>query len=263
MALRSFAAVRAASFVGLGTKLADIDLPRIGHGIGVGEDEIHAVIEVESAGGGFDAQRRPKILFEPHVFYRNLSGAKREQAVTAGLAYQKWGTQAYGPGSVQYDKLLRALKIDESAALKACSWGMGQILGENHVAAGFPTVQDMVASAVDGGEAAHLQMMVNFIKYNRLDVALRNHDWRAFARGYNGAGYEKNQYHTKLERSYSKWRSIRDTPWSPSMAKIESETVEKTVSQAPAPTPAAPAKPKASVWATLGTILAGLFPKKS
>jgi hypothetical protein len=66
-------------FRGPAKRLDDIDLPRIGHEIGVGEDEIHAVLTVESSGSGFDAKGRPKMLFEPHVFYRNLSGANRDR----------------------------------------------------------------------------------------------------------------------------------------------------------------------------------------
>ncbi|WP_280141978.1 N-acetylmuramidase domain-containing protein [Methylobacterium sp. yr668] len=57
--------------------LLDLDLPRVGYTTGVGEDEIHAVIDVEAAGNGFDKLKRPKMLFEPHRFYANLSGEKR------------------------------------------------------------------------------------------------------------------------------------------------------------------------------------------
>ncbi len=64
-----------------------IDLPRVGHQIGVGEDEIHAFMDVEASGSGFDDRGRPKMLFEPRVFYRNLRGPKRDQAVKEGLAY--------------------------------------------------------------------------------------------------------------------------------------------------------------------------------
>mgnify|MGYP003466623856 FL=1 len=58
------------NFKGKAAKLADIDLPRVGAMIGVGEDEIHAVLDVESAGSGFDKQVRPRMLVEPHVFWR-------------------------------------------------------------------------------------------------------------------------------------------------------------------------------------------------
>ncbi|APX84749.1 hypothetical protein BV511_08510 [Methylorubrum extorquens] len=83
----AIARLRAAGFVGKATPLADLDLPRIGHTVGIGEDEIHAVMEVEPSGGGFDRLKRRKMLFEPHVFRRNLSGAARTRAASLGLAY--------------------------------------------------------------------------------------------------------------------------------------------------------------------------------
>ncbi|GGC70994.1 N-acetylmuramidase domain-containing protein [Chelatococcus reniformis] len=202
-------------FVGSATKLADIDLPRLGSLIGVGEDEIHAVLDVESRGSGFDAQKRPRILFEPHVFYRNLSGSRRDAAVKAGLAAKSWGAIPYGGESAQYGRLERAIAIDETAALKSASYGLGQILGENFVVAGYDSPQEMVEDMVNGGEAAHLGAMVNFIKANNLDDELRTHNWAGFARGYNGSGYAKNGYHTKLAAAYAKWARIPDTPWQP------------------------------------------------
>lgn len=203
------------NFIGPAKRLEDLDLPRIGALIGVGEDEVHAFIDVETRGGGFDPQGRPKILFEPHVFYRNLpAGTKRDAAVKAGLACKSWGQIPYGKESEQYGKLQRATSIDETAALKACSWGLGQVLGENHVAAGYETVQAMVADfTLD--EDNHLEAAIRFIKANGLDDELRRHDWAAFARGYNGPGYKKNAYDTKLAAAFKRWRKIPDTPWSP------------------------------------------------
>lgn len=239
-------------FIGPAKRLEDLDLPRVGAMIGVGEDEVHAFIEVETKGGGFDAQGRPKILFEPHVFYRCLpAGARRDQAVKAGLACKSWGQLPYGKESEQYPKLLRALLIDETAALKACSWGLGQVLGENHVAAGYETVQAMVADfTLD--EDNHLEASIRFIKANGLDDELRRHDWAAFACGYNGPGYKKNGYDTKLAAAFAKWRKIKDTPWSPGDPPIATsvappaETVQLSDASAP---PRAPAD-----WGDAGAI---------
>ncbi len=114
------------TFKGAARRLDDIDVPRIGARIGVGEDELHAFMEVEAAGSGFDSKGRPKMLFEPHVFYRNLSGKKRDDAVKAGLAYSKWKPGKYPADS--YPRLIQAMAIDETAALMASSWGAGQIL---------------------------------------------------------------------------------------------------------------------------------------
>ncbi|WP_019997232.1 N-acetylmuramidase family protein [Aureimonas ureilytica] len=200
-------------FRGAAKPLDDIDLPRLGYRIGVGEDEIHAVIDVETAGGAWDAKGRPKLLFEPHRFWRNLGpGAKRDRAVKAGLAYPSWGEQPYPKDS--YPRLIEAMAIDETAALKSASWGLGQILGENHAMVGYDTVQEMVLASLDDADK-HLEMMVAFILSAKLDGKLRAHDWAGFARGYNGPQYAKNGYHTKLEAAFKRWSKIRDTPWSP------------------------------------------------
>lgn len=203
-------------FKGKAKRLDDIDLPRIGRLIGVGEDEIHAVIDVEAAGGGFDALGRPKMLFEPHVFYRELGEAKRRVAVAQKLAYPRWGEKPYPNDS--YPRLLLAMKIDRPAALRSASWGMGQILGTNCKAAGYATAEDMVLDFLDD-EERHLRAMVNFIISEGLDDDLRRHDWSGFARGYNGPGYAKHGYHTKLAAAYAKWARIKDTPYDPKVHK--------------------------------------------
>lgn len=206
------------NFHGPAKRLEDLDLPRIGHEIGVGEDEIHAVLEVESSGHGFDKQGRPLILYEAHVFDRDLPASKRAAAratnvTIAGhswaLSYPDWRR---GYPSDSYPRLEAAMKIDETAALKACSWGLGQILGENHKAAGYATVQAMVEAATED-EDKQLEMMIAFIKSKKLDDDLRRHDWRGFAHGYNGAQYEKNNYHGRLAAAYARWQKIKDTPF--------------------------------------------------
>jgi hypothetical protein len=232
-----FARVRAAGFIGSALRLADLDLPRIGHTIGVGEDEIHAIIDVEAAGSGFDKLKRPKMLFEPHKFYANLTGAKRAQAVSLGIAYAKWGTMPYPADS--YPRLLLAMSIDETAAVKSASWGLGQILASNFVAAGYASPQHMVLAFVEMGEGEHLAAMIRFIVANNLDDEVRAHNWAAFARGYNGPQYAANAYHTKLAAAYAKWAKIPDTKWSPAddaVAAVKVPTVPVEAKPLPAPT---------------------------
>ncbi len=206
-------AATALAFAGPKKRLEDIDLPRIARAIGCGEDEIHAVIDVETAGGGSDAQGRLAMLFEPHRFWRNLGpGPLRDRAAALGLAYERWGTKPYPADS--YPVLLKAIAIDETAALKSASWGLGQILGENHALAGYSTVQAMIRDfTLD--EDNHLEAMVRFIKARGLDEALRTHDWTAFARGYNGPHHARHGYAQRLARRHAWWLAIRDTPFAP------------------------------------------------
>ena len=52
-------------------------------------------------------------------------------------------------------------------------------MGFNHKAAGYANVADMVVDFMDD-EENQLRASVNFIKNNKLDKALREHDWNAF-----------------------------------------------------------------------------------
>lgn len=195
-------------FRGRAKRLDDIDIPRIAAEISVGEDELRALMEVESRGHGFDAQGRPLILFEPHIFYRLLGkGAKRARAVAAGLAYPNWGEKPYPKDS--YPRLAKAIEIDREAALRSASWGLPQIMGDNFRAAGFSSVEEMV-SAFCEDEERHVEAMVHFLKSQGLDDALREHRWATLARGYNGPGYAKNAYHTRLARAFARWRQKPD-----------------------------------------------------
>ena len=197
------------NFKGVAKRLTDIDLPRLGAEIRVGEDEVHAILDVEAAGVGFDSHGRPKMLFEPHIFYRELSGGQRDLAVQKGLAYPKW-RRNYPRDS--YPRLIEAMKVNKDAALRSCSWGLGQVMGFNCELAGYASAELMVEAFKDS-EAFQLGGMISFIKNSGLDDELRNHDWRGFARGYNGAGYAAHGYHTRLAASFNKWAKIKDTDW--------------------------------------------------
>jgi hypothetical protein len=160
---------------------------------------LRAVMAVESRGSGFDAKNRPVILFEPHVFYRNLPVNDLQRAIMLGVAYPKWGQKPYPKDS--YPRLELARSVNNEAAFRAVSVGLGQILGENFRSAGHTSAANMFVAACDS-EGEQLMQMARFIKANRLDESLRRKNWAAFARGYNGPGYEKNNYDDKLAAAY-------------------------------------------------------------
>ena len=195
------------TFRGKAKRLDAWDFGRAAKLIRVGEDELRAVVAVEAAGSGFDGQGRLKMLFEPHRFYRELGERNRELAVTQGLAYERWGARPYPADS--YPRLLAAIKIDRPGALRSASWGLAQIMGSNAKSAGYATAEDMITDFLDD-EEKHLTAMVRFIISEALDDELRRHDWRGFARGYNGPGYAKNGYHTKLAAAFKAWQARPD-----------------------------------------------------
>lgn len=173
---------------------------------GVEEAALRSVIDTETAGSGFDHAGRPAVLFERHLFWAELGpGAKRATAAAQNLAYPTWGTLPYPKSSDGvYAEIRAACLIDENAALRSTSWGLGQILGRECLEAGFQTAKAMVLAFMDG-EGAQLQGMVKLIKARKLDIALVSHDWETFARSYNGSGFRKNHYDTKLADAYLRW----------------------------------------------------------
>lgn len=210
------------NFKGAAKRLDDVDLPKIAAQIGVGEDELHSFMEAETRGSGFDDQGRPRILFERHVFYDHCRPEDLPDAIEVGLANKTPG--GYGKESEQYGKLVKAMKIDAQAALLSCSWGLAQVMGFNHEAAGYSTVDSMILAFM-ADEENHLQAAVNFIKHEGLDDELRRHDWKGFAKGYNGKGYARNKYDQKLAAAFAKWSKIKDTPY-------ESAPSAKTIDKA-------------------------------
>lgn len=203
------------NFVGERKPLDAFDVPRMAHRIGVSEDHLRAFLDVEAGSRGFDREGRPVMLFEPHVFYRNLPEGKRAAAVAAGLAYRRWGARPYPRDS--YPTLTKALAIDEDAALKACSIGLSQVLVENHSSVGYSTPQAMWQAFMDD-EEDHVEAMIRFILANGIADDLKAERWDTVARIYNGPGYAAHGYHTRLAAAYRKWAGVKDTAWAPDRA---------------------------------------------
>lgn len=171
---------------------------------------IKAVHEVESGGrSGFLKDGRPVILFEGHIFWSELKkrGVDPEKYSDeySDVLFQKWNKASYIGGIAEYDRLGKASKIHNDAALCSASWGMFQIMGFNHKLCEFATIQDYVESIKQSANN-HLISFVKFIKNTRLDKPLRELDWKTFAKRYNGPGYEQNKYDKKLEAAYLKYK---------------------------------------------------------
>jgi hypothetical protein len=179
-------------FIGKSAPLSSSGLANVSEDLKVKPAEIWAVLHVETAGYGFLPDRRPKILFELHVF----SNQTNQQFDPAEI-----GPDYGADGAHQYERLAKAIAFDEQAALRSASWGLGQIMGFNAQAAGFQNVDEMIAAMVES-EGNQLVAMAQFLKNTGLDSKLRSQDWRGFAEGYNGKGFERNNYDKKLEAAF-------------------------------------------------------------
>jgi hypothetical protein len=182
---------------------------------------LRAVAAVESAGNGFlpPPSELPKILFEGHAFHRLTQG--RFDAAHPSLSYPKWTKQFYSKtGTAEWARLNTACGLDRAAALQSASWGMFQIMGFNYALCGFTDVEAFVTQQRAGAQQ-QLECFVRFISRDVFLVALRNRQWAAFARHYNGPGYAANQYDKKLAAAYAAFAKPQAKPGVAAMKKLQ------------------------------------------
>lgn len=181
------------------------EIESIAKEFGIEPAALLAVAEIESAGNVFamiEGRQEPLIRFEGHYFDRRLSGDALARARADGLASPEAGAVA-NPASqaARWRLLARAAEIDRKAAYESVSWGLGQVMGAHWAWLGFADVDALVAEAREGA-AGQARLMARFIDKSSLTEALHKRDWEAFARAYNGPGFRRNAYHTKLAAAY-------------------------------------------------------------
>ncbi|MQZ31930.1 N-acetylmuramidase family protein [Acinetobacter haemolyticus] len=173
--------------------------------LGIEAAVLQAVIDVECRGSGFNTDGTPVILFERHVMRQRLIANKKRSVADEMMRKRpdlcNTSSGGYGLYSQQHKKLDDAAKFDRTSALESCSWGIGQVMGYHWYNLGYDTLQQFI-NAMYKDEASQLEAMCRYIKNNGLVNALKNKDWKAFARGYNGPAYAKNSYDIKLANAY-------------------------------------------------------------
>lgn len=171
---------------------------------GLEPEALLAITDVESGGRAYsivDGKKLPLILYEYHVFYRNLPEGLRPEAVRRNLARKGWKELPYkGSQSARYAQLERAREIHEEAAYMACSWGIGQVLGENAASLGYPSAKAL-ADEMMSGAAGQVRAMLRFVERNGILDELKRRDWAGFARVYNGSG-QVEFYAGKMAAAY-------------------------------------------------------------
>ena len=187
-------------FTGDPTPLGLPDYEDAARVLGCSVAALRAVASVESAGRGFLPDRRPKILFERHVFHKLTSG--RFGKTHPSLSARERG--GYLGGAREYDRLYAAMVLDRDAAMQAASWGKFQVMGFNHRLCGHGSV-DALVRAIVSGEPAQLAAFVSYIIATGLDDELRREDWAGFACGYNGRDFARNAYDRKMAKAYERF----------------------------------------------------------
>ncbi len=188
-------------FSGLAAPLSPTGFAAIQDLLGIDAPTLWAVVSVETRGCGFYPSRKPQILFERHIFHRLTQGVF--DATAPALSQPSAGGYSK-PSGDQYVRLQAAMVLNEDAALQSASWGIGQVMGFNAVAAGFADAKDMVASFTQG-EDTQLRASAQFILGSGLQTALQSQDWAAYAEGYNGPSYAINAYDEKLQLAHARY----------------------------------------------------------
>ena len=173
--------------------------------LGVAVEVVKTVAAVEARQSGFIGDTDlPWILFEGHHFHRRTGGQYSRDYPQ--ISYPRWTKAHYRGGRGEYDRLMEAIEVHSGSvepALLSTSWGMFQIMGFNFDKCGYASVEDFV-NDMGTGEPAHLRAFVAFIRACGLADELQGQDWEDFARQYNGPGYKRNAYHTKLAAEFAK-----------------------------------------------------------
>ena len=187
--------------------VTNADIVAVAQLLGCAPMQVRAVAKVESAGGGFQDDGRPKILFERHWLRRRIGKVLGAISVKGHfLAHPTPGGYTLDADrdgkNDSWEKLEEASQTDPVAAFESCSWGKFQIMGGHWKALGYPDVFTFAWSMVQS-EAGHYRALAAFIRANNLAPAMRRisirpADNEAFAAGYNGKAFRKNNYHVKL-----------------------------------------------------------------
>lgn len=192
-------------------RLTEDDFSQGAEELGIDIATMKAVIAIEAGAThqGFYAPGKPLLNFDLAMFKRgsrkrgiNLTPYMKKHPVV----FARPNTARYGSyQAAQYERLKSAMAIDSVTALENTFWGMFQIGGFNWRKCGAESVTDFV-KRMSLSEHEQLELFVEFVKSQGLDVYLQKKDWAGFARRYNGPGYAKRRYHTRLARAYEKYR---------------------------------------------------------
>lgn len=190
-------------------KVTRADIIAAAERINVAPAQIKALSDVESPKGGFNPDGTPKILFERHKYWqaltqRNWITKRNEMSLDyPDICHKSAGAYNLRP---QYNKLEIAATLNWDAAHESASFGFGQVMGFNWRKLGYESVRDFVTQMYES-EGAQLDAVCRYIKATGLDAALRRKDWAAFAEGYNGSDYKRNDYDNRMSAAYDKAKS--------------------------------------------------------
>lgn len=166
--------------------------------LGVDQAIFFAIAKQESKKAPFiqENPRKATLLLERHYVYRLIKKkygqAKAEyyKNIDPSLCHNEVSPKGtYGTYLEQLTRLEKVKKWDYTIAIQSCSWGKFQTMGEYFITSSdYKDAKDF-ETAMNQCELQHFQYFKHFIKNvkgNSLITAMRNKDFEAIAKAYNG-----------------------------------------------------------------------------
>ncbi len=189
--------------------LTEEDFKEIAKELDVETAAIRAIVDIETGRThrGFTDNGKPVINFDLAVFKRNAAKRKINLGKhTKSEALKPINISKYGNlQAAQHARFEAALAIDSITAIESTFWGMFQIGGFNWQLCGASSPEEFM-ELVSRSEFDQLELFANFIRNTGLLPHLKNKNWAAFARIYNGPSYAKRGYHTRMAAAYRKYK---------------------------------------------------------
>lgn len=228
-----------------GKEIGNSDWDKLAGSLDCEPATLKAIARVESGGRSsfwqinrHDGAHIPALVFERHYFSRLTEGKyddehpdiswprgyqRKDRLGQRNPAMHDGQTDAddvYGGYARGYLRLINAYRLDPGAALKSCSWGKFQIMGENHQLCDRDSVEKFVGKMCQS-EHAQIDLLAAFIrgkprawkdpknkaqgKEISLWDAVKTRNWAAIAFNYNGPDYKTHRYDEKLRAAYEEY----------------------------------------------------------
>jgi len=193
-------------------RLTKRDYDEVAGMLGIEAAAVKAIVEIETGrtNKGFYSPGKPIINFDLAVYRR--AAARRginlgKYTTSHSVIFNSPDIARYGSQQkAQQARLDAAMQIDSISAIEGTFWGLFQIGGFNWKLCSARSHTEFI-ERMSRSERDQLELFAEFIRNSGLLKALKVKDWATFARGYNGAGYARHGYHTRLDASYRKYRS--------------------------------------------------------
>lgn len=188
------------------THLTDDDFRRVANELQVEVAAIKAVVVIEAGKDmrGFWAPGVPIVNHDRSMWTKSGRLVTSKAKAPANTSIPSGLTSSFAKKAWQ--RLINARKINIQQADMSTFWGMFQIGGFNYKLCGCSSIEEFV-ELMSYSELEQLELFAALITNCKYVQYLRSKNWAAFARRYNGPGYARKGYHTRMANAYKRFKA--------------------------------------------------------